>query len=135
MPGGHTAGDVVIHFTKNRIACVGDLVLVGRFANADPTRGGNALRLIEVLKWLRDHLPDDTMFVAAHGGAISAKEVDAYIEMVEGTMEAVRKEIEEGRSLEEITLSNPLEPWSELTVVGAFVQSFCLWPYSPQRPQ
>jgi glyoxylase-like metal-dependent hydrolase (beta-lactamase superfamily II) len=113
LPGGHTAGDLVVHFTKNNIACIGDLVLVDRFANADPARGGNALRLIEVLRWLRDNLPANTTFVAAHGGAITAKEVDAYIEMIEGTVAAVQHEIDAGRSLEEIIDDNPLAPWHE----------------------
>ena len=49
MPGGHTAGDIVVHFTKAKIACIGDLVLLGTFPNADPGRGGDARRLIEVL--------------------------------------------------------------------------------------
>ena len=35
LPGGHTAGDLVGHFTKNNIACIGDLFLVDLVANAD----------------------------------------------------------------------------------------------------
>jgi glyoxylase-like metal-dependent hydrolase (beta-lactamase superfamily II) len=112
-PGGHTAGDMVVHFTKSRIACVGDLVLLGTFPNAAPGRGGDALRLIEVLTALHEKLPPDTTLVAAHGGAFTMAELEAYIEMIEGTVAAVATEVSAGRSLSEIVERNPLAPWSE----------------------
>lgn len=113
VPGGHTSGDLVVHFTKHGIACIGDLVLTGRFANTDPARGGNALRLIEVLDNLRSELPADTTLIAAHGGSMTMEELSAYIEMVEGTVSAVKAEIDAGRSLEEIIERDPLSPWQE----------------------
>jgi glyoxylase-like metal-dependent hydrolase (beta-lactamase superfamily II) len=113
IPGGHTAGDLVVHFTKSRVACIGDLILVGSFANASPARGGNAQRLIEVLSELHDSLPADTTVVAAHGGSISMADLEEYTGMVDGTVAAVRAEIEAGHSLQEIVERNPLAPWQE----------------------
>jgi tetratricopeptide (TPR) repeat protein len=113
MPGGHTAGDMVVHFTKSRIACVGDLVLLGTFPNADPGRGGDARRLIEVLTSLQEKLPADTTLVAAHGGAFTMAELETYIEMIEGTVAAVAAEVAAGRSLSEIVERNPRAPWAE----------------------
>jgi len=113
VPGGHTAGDVVVHFTKSKVACIGDLVLVGTFPNADPARGGDAQRLIEVLTGLKTTLPADTTLLAAHGGAFTMAELEAYIDMVESTVAAVAIELAAGRSLEEIVEENPLAPWSE----------------------
>jgi tetratricopeptide (TPR) repeat protein len=104
---------MVVHFTKSRIACVGDLVLLGTFPNADPGRGGDALRLIEVLTALHEKLPPDTTLVAAHGGAFTMAELEAYIEMIEGTVAAVATEVSAGHSLSEIVERNPLAPWSE----------------------
>jgi glyoxylase-like metal-dependent hydrolase (beta-lactamase superfamily II) len=113
IPGGHTAGDLVVHFTESRVACIGDLILVGSFPNASPARGGDARRLIEVLNLLHETLPADTTVVAAHGGAISMADLEAYAEMVEGTFEAVEAEVKAGRSLQEIVESDPLTPWQE----------------------
>ena len=113
VPGGHTAGDMVVHFTKSRIACIGDLVLLGTFPNADPGRGGDAQRLIEVLTELHENLPTDTTLVAAHGGAFTMVELEAYIKMVEGTVAAVAAEIAAGYSFSEIVERNPLAPWHE----------------------
>lgn len=113
VPGGHTAGDMVVHFTASRVACLGDLVLLGAFPNADPARGGDARRLIEVLRWLREALPEETTLIAAHDGTMSMADLDAYIEMVEGTVAAVTAEVAQGRSLAEIIERNPLAPWRE----------------------
>jgi len=113
MPGGHTAGDMVVHFTKARVACIGDLVLLGTFPNADPGRGGDAQRLIEVLNHLHEMLPTETTLVAAHGGAFTMDELEAYIEMIEGTVTAVAAEVSAGRSFSEIVKLNPLVPWAE----------------------
>jgi len=113
VPGGHTAGDMVVHFTKSRIACIGDLVLLGTFPNADPGRGGDAQRLIEILTELHENLPSDTTLVAAHGGAFTLAELEAYIEMIEGTVAAVAAEISAGYSFSEIVERNPLAPWHE----------------------
>jgi len=113
MPGGHTAGDVVVHFTKSKIACIGDLVLLGSFPNADPARGGDAQRLIEVLTGLSENLPADTTLLAAHGGTFTMAELEKYTDMVKGTLGAVGVELAQGRSLAEIVGRNPLGPWSD----------------------
>jgi len=143
MPGGHTAGDLVVHFTERKIACVGDLVLLGTFPNADPGRGGDAQRLIEVLKELEENLPADTTLVAAHGGAFTMAELETYIEMIEGTVAAVAAEISAGHSFSEIVERNPLAPWAEwenaevglsfenwitevyASLTGSYTQSIC----------
>jgi glyoxylase-like metal-dependent hydrolase (beta-lactamase superfamily II) len=113
VPGAHTAGDMVVHFTEAKVACVGDLVLLGSFPNASPARGGDAQRLIEVLRELEQNLPADTTLVAAHGGAFTMAELDTYIEMIEGTISAVAAEVSAGRSLPEIIEHNPLAQWHE----------------------
>jgi len=143
MPGGHTAGDMVVHFTEAKVACIGDLVLLGTFPNADPGRGGDAQRLIEVLTELRETLPSDTTLVAAHGGAFTMDEFGTYIEMVEGTVAAVAAEVAADRSFSEIVERNPLAPWAEwenpevglsfedwitaiyASLTGSYAQSIC----------
>jgi len=113
VPGGHTAGDMVVHFTKAKVACIGDLVLLESFPNASPARGGDAQRLIEVLKELEENLPADTTLVAAHGGAFTMAELETYIEMIQGTVGAVAAEVFAGRSFAEIVEINPMAPWGE----------------------
>lgn len=113
LPGGHTSADMVVHFTGSAVACIGDLVLAGTFPNASPARGGDARRLLEVLRELREVLPAETTVVAAHGGAVTLEEVDAYVEMIEATLAAVEAEMKKGKTLPQIIEANPLEPWAE----------------------
>lgn len=113
IPGGHSSGDVVVHFTEHKVACIGDMVLLGTFPAADPSRGGDAQQLVENLEHLRSLLPADTTLVAAHGGIFTMDELDAYIEMIKATTAAVADEIEADRSLTEILERNPLAPWAE----------------------
>ena len=113
VPGGHTAGDVVVHFTGSGVAFLGDVVLAGTFPNADPARGGDAQRLAEVLRGLKATLPADTVLVPAHGDALSMSELETYIDMVEGTTAAVASEAAAGRDLDEILERQPLAPWAE----------------------
>jgi len=113
MPGAHTAGDLVVHFTGSGVAGVGDLVFTGTFPNADPARGGDARRLAEVLRELEQKLPAETTLVPAHGGHLSLAELRTYIDMIEGTVAAVKEEVAAGRSLEEILERKPLARWAE----------------------
>ncbi len=113
LPGGHTDGDVIVHFTRNRVACTGDLVLLGTFPNAAPARGGDAQRLIEVLREIQEILPADTTLVSAHGGTFTMDELEDYIGMIEDTVAAVATVLDDDRTLAEIVESNPLASWSE----------------------
>jgi len=58
-------------------------------------------------------LPAETTLVAAHGGAFTMAELEAYIDMIESTVAAVATELAAGLSLPEIVERNPLEPWGE----------------------
>jgi len=113
VPGGHTAGDMVVHFTKTGVACLGDVVLSGTFPNADPARGGDAKRLAKVLRGLKTTLPADTVLVPAHGEVLSMNGLQTYIDMVEDTTAAVADEVSAGRDLETILERRPLAPWNE----------------------
>lgn len=113
VPGGHTAGDVVVHFTKSNVVCLGDIVLTGTFPDAGPVRGGNAQKLTEVLRKLAATLPEDAILVPGHGENITLDGLQGYIAMVEGTLAAVRREMAAGRTLEETITANPLVPWAE----------------------
>ena len=112
MPGGHTAGDLVVHFVRANVACVGDIVLSGTVPNADPGRGGDAQRLAEVLRAIMATLPADTLLVPGHGPPLTVAGLQPHLAMVEGTTAAVRTEVAEGLSLDEILRHRPLAPWA-----------------------
>jgi glyoxylase-like metal-dependent hydrolase (beta-lactamase superfamily II) len=113
LPGGHTAGDLVVHFTRSEVACVGDIVLSGTFPNADPARGGDAQRLAQVIRRLTQQLPADTTFVPGHGAPLTMPELITYLGMVEATTAAVASELSSAVDLEDLLARRPLAPWAE----------------------
>jgi cyclase len=113
VPGAHTAGDLVVHFTTAGVACLGDLVFTGGVPNADPARGGDARRLAEVLRTLAATLPEDTTLVPAHGDAITMADLRGYIEMVEGTVAGVEEAVAAGEDLEEMLRRPSLARWAD----------------------
>ena len=113
IPGGHTRGDLLVHFLDSKVLCLGDIVLSDAFPNADPGRGGDAKRLLKVLKKLRSETPGDTRLIPSHGDEIDFAGLQDYINLIEGTMAAVQGEIDAGRDLQQIISAKPLEPWAK----------------------
>lgn len=124
VPGGHTGGDVVVHFTGSGVACVGDLILGDTLPNADPARGGDARRLAEVLRLLVTVLPPETRVVAAHGRDadralhLTVDDLAVYADLIEDSVARVRRELAAGRSLEKIVDREALGCWSDLAGAG-----------------
>jgi len=112
VPGCHRASDLIVRFTRAGVVCLGDLVLTGTFADAAAERGGDAQRLAATLRRLQAELPAGTFFVPGHGALLDRDGLQAYVGMLEGTLAAVRRDVEAGHSLAEILRRNPLAPWA-----------------------
>lgn len=113
FPGGHTDGDLVLHFTRSKVVFLGDIVLSGTFPNSDPARGGNAQRLAEVIATLIDTMPPDAIFVAAHGESLTMAELRSYLEMVEATIASVKAEFDAGHDIGTTLAARPLADWAK----------------------
>ncbi len=113
VPGGHTAGDLVVHFTGSGVVCLGDLVIRTGAPNADPARGGDARRLLEVLRMLERTLPEDSTLVPAHGDPMTMVDLRENIDMVAGTVAAVEEGVAAGEGLEEIRRRPSLTRWAD----------------------
>ncbi len=113
FPGGHTGGDLVVHFTRAGVAFLGDIALSETFPNSDPAKGGNASRTAEIIAELIQTMPQDTVFVVAHGKSLTKSGLSDYLEMVEGTVAAVKKVVDAGNDLEATLKARPVAPWSK----------------------
>lgn len=63
----HTAGDITIHFEKENVAHIGDLVFNGVYPFIDTKGGGGIKGWIEVLEKVSKHFDKDTTFIYGHG--------------------------------------------------------------------
>ncbi len=110
MPG-HTGNDVVVHFKKSKIVCVGDLVFSDSFPGTQAVRGGNVIALEKTLARLANEFPEDATYMVSHIRDYNMAEMREYHMMTKKTIELVVPLIKEGLSLEEIKERDPLKDW------------------------
>jgi glyoxylase-like metal-dependent hydrolase (beta-lactamase superfamily II) len=126
--GGHTDGDLIVHFPESKVACLGDLLFSETFPFVDVPRGGDADRQIQTLHELARGFPSDTVLVAGHGRRLSPAELAEYASMLEDTAVVVHRALKEGKTTQQIQEENLLEAWAEYsgdTLVSS--DSWVLW--------
>jgi cyclase len=97
----HTSGDVVLLFPAEKVACVGDLVFLGR----DPlihreTKGGSSVGLVKALRAILQ-LDADT-FLNGHGRPATRADLTALIAKIEGTRARVKALVAKKKTLAEV---------------------------------
>jgi glyoxylase-like metal-dependent hydrolase (beta-lactamase superfamily II) len=112
-PGGHTLGDIVVHFTDSKVAFVGDMVFAGCFPSADIARGGDLSRCLENTGQIIRDYPTDTLFVNGHGPDYRTDDLKVYLDVGTTTSQLIQNEIEKGQSMDDIVASDLLSRWSD----------------------
>jgi glyoxylase-like metal-dependent hydrolase (beta-lactamase superfamily II) len=96
----HSAGDAAVHFRRERLVFVGDLLVPGRIPYIHFERGGSALGLHKALKALL--ALDADVYVPGHGGPCTKMDLEALLAKVEQKLDRVESLVKRGRSLAEI---------------------------------
>jgi cyclase len=116
---GHTGGDSVIHFEKENIAHVGDLVFNKTFPFIDLDGGGLIKNWAIVLEKVASHYPKDTKYFFGH--AInddlivgSATDLGNMANYLVALIEFVEAEVKEGKTKEEISLETEIPGFADL---------------------
>ena len=112
-PGGHTLGDIAVHFTKSKVTFVGDMVFADCFPGADIARGGDLKLCLENVQKIIDDYPEDTIFVNGHGPDYSTEDLKKYLEVGRTTKRLIEDEIKKGNTVEEIIKSGLLTKWKK----------------------
>jgi glyoxylase-like metal-dependent hydrolase (beta-lactamase superfamily II) len=112
-PGGHTMGDIVVYFTKSKIAFVGDMIFSGCFPFSDISIGGDLTLCLENTQKIIDDYPEGTSFVCGHGPDYSTEELRNYLDVGVTTRNVIEDEIEKGKTVDEILESGVLDKWKE----------------------
>lgn len=104
---GHTNGDAVIHFEKQNIVHMGDLVFNRRHPFVDRGAGANMQSWITVLDKTIDTFDKKTKYVFGHSGTGyevtgSAADLKAFQVYLSKLLEFVAAEIKAGKSKEEV---------------------------------
>jgi glyoxylase-like metal-dependent hydrolase (beta-lactamase superfamily II) len=113
FPNGHTDGDAIVYFKKAKVVHMGDLLFSNGFPAIDFEHGGSAEQWTINLQEIIDMMPADVKFIAGHGPDYTLEKLKKYREMILSTVAIVKKEIEKGRSLDEMKKDKILAGWEE----------------------
>lgn len=119
---GHTDGDCIVHFTKENVIHVGDLYFNGLYPYICFSTGGSIGGMAAALSRVIELIDDDTIVVPGHGPLSNKAELKRYVEMLSTIQLRISKQIEEGKTLEEIQAAKPTEDydaaWGKLWLDG-----------------
>lgn len=105
---GHTGGDSVVYFEKAGVVHMGDLVFNRMNPYTDRPAGASVHNWITILDEVRREYPSDTIYIFGHGKpeyGVEGSEEDVKVmrDYLAAMVAYVRREVEAGRSREEIT--------------------------------
>lgn len=111
FPPGHTDNDAVVYFTKSKVACLGDLLFSDNFPYVDVPGGGDVDGYRNSIGQIIEWLPKDVILISGHRREYNLDELRKYHDMLGTTIDIVRKQMAEGKSLDEIMQAKVLSEW------------------------
>ncbi|MCZ6514811.1 MAG: MBL fold metallo-hydrolase [Acidobacteria bacterium] len=111
FPHGHTDGDSVIFFTKSNVVHMGDDFFAGRFPFVDLGSGGDVAGLVKNISAVIKKLPADVKIIPGHGPLSTVDDLKKYHRMLKETTEAVRRQMQAAKSLDEIKAAGLASEW------------------------
>lgn len=113
LPNGHTDGDLIVHFAKSNLLCMGDLLFADAVPHIFKHNGGSVDGFIGNIRRVIETYPEGTVIVPGHGRIYSVKELTAYRDMLEVITKRVRDQIHAGREIAEIFGSDILRGYKD----------------------
>ncbi len=104
----HTDGDAMVYFMKNNVLHMGDTYFSGRYPYIDLKSGGSINGFIEAHKKALLVINDETTIIPGHGRPSNKKELEKYTAMLEEIKGIIQKEIDAGKTLQEIQANTEL---------------------------
>lgn len=99
---GHTDGDTVVFFNKNKIVSMGDLYFSGMYPIFHPEHQGSLSGYIQNIKAVLAMTPADAQIVSGHGPSSTRADLETYREMLEDSVAIVKNGIKKGLTLEQL---------------------------------
>jgi cyclase len=105
VPRAHTDGDSIVHFVKSDVIHMGDTYFNGMYPFIDTSSGGTVDGVIAACDRALALGTDSARVIPGHGPLSNKAELKAYRDMLATVSGRVKKLIDEGKKLEEITVS------------------------------
>jgi len=104
----HTDGDAMVYFMKNNVLHMGDTYFSERYPYIDLGSGGSINGFIEAHKKALLVINDETKIIPGHGRPSNKKELETYTAMLEEIKGIIQKEIDAGKSLDDLKSNTEL---------------------------
>ncbi|MEA1898279.1 MAG: MBL fold metallo-hydrolase [Bacteroidota bacterium] len=119
----HTDGDSIIHFEKDNVVHVGDLIFNRRYPFIDKAAGASIENWISVLEKTRNQFDNDTIFIFGHaneGYPVSGNKEDlkAMENYLASLLNYMTREMKSGKSLDELLKTKSIPGAEEWTGKG-----------------
>jgi glyoxylase-like metal-dependent hydrolase (beta-lactamase superfamily II) len=113
VPRAHTDGDSIVHFVKSDVIHMGDTYFNGMYPFIDTSSGGTVDGVIAACDRALALGSDAARVIPGHGPISNKTELKAYRDMLATVLGRVKKLIDEGRKLEEITAAGVSKDYDE----------------------
>ena len=111
FPQGHTDGDSIIFFTGSNVVHLGDHFFAGRFPFVDLDHGGSVAGMTRNISDLIAELPAAVRIIPGHGPISTLDDLKLYRRMLTETTALIRKEMQAGKTLEQLKAAGLPEEW------------------------
>jgi cyclase len=115
-PHAHSNGDTVVFFEKSKVVHMGDMFFNGLFPFLDVANGGEIENWVRQLDAIMAGLPADVKIIPGHGPLAGLAELKAFRQMLYDSADIVRKQMKNGKTLEQIKsagLPDRFAPWTK----------------------
>lgn len=112
LPGGHTNGDLLIHFPNQQVLALGDQLFADQFPYIDLKHGGSVSRYIAHIDQIIQHYPRQTKIVGGHGPVYNMDQLKHYQTRLKKTVHMVLQAQKEGLTMTEMQKKNILHNYN-----------------------
>lgn len=98
---GHTTGDIVVYFPKEKTAFIGDQVFKGRPQLIHSYKGGNSFEHVKTTEKMLETL-DAVRFCSGHADIMSREDIEQHLVEMKKFQQKVKKLAGEGKTLAEV---------------------------------
>ena len=113
VPRAHTDGDAIVHFVKSDVIHMGDAYFNGFYPFIDTSSGGTVEGVIAACDRALALASNSTRIIPGHGPLSNKAELKAYRDMLLEISGRIRKMIDSGSKLEDITSSKVSADYDE----------------------
>lgn len=107
----HTDGDAIVLFKDANVLHAGDTYFNGLYPYIDTSSGGSVNGMIAAADRVLELCDGDTRIIPGHGPLSNREELTAYRSMLVSIRDAVREQIRQGRTVDQVVASQPSAPF------------------------